>query len=121
MIRIDYTYVSYFLFYPERGILAIYNSIAYVTEDTVLICPQNKSNALLVLYPSSEDTSIYELLYTSYSLIDPPAVDNEYGYQIGLFEELTHLSTEWFYQTYLDPLATDCFPTDRDIWYNPND
>ncbi|RME58156.1 hypothetical protein D6779_07100 [Candidatus Parcubacteria bacterium] len=97
------------LFYPERGILAMYFDMrAGVEDEQVIGCIQEQNSAFLGLWSPEDEMTFVDALKV-FSWFDEQ-------WQFLPLEEVTDMDVATFYETYLDPAAEVCVRTPQALW-----
>jgi len=107
--------LDYHLFYPQKGILAVYTAgLVTVTDEYVLVCPRNESNPLLVLWSPDVEKSFLNDLINHTTLLGH--VDPSELFLFHKIEEVTDIDVVSFYDLYMVSDATACFQIPLDRW-----
>jgi hypothetical protein len=94
------------LYYPDKGIIAIYSSYAKIVKGKILACLE--SGASLRLWSSSG--------YIAFSVAAKQFNWDIEGLPYYRIENVTDLNTETFYKTYSDPNVSPCLKTPAELW-----
>jgi hypothetical protein len=99
------------LFYPDRGIFAIYGpeSTSFV-DGNILGCQMNGTPSRLVLWSPTRKMSFIEAAREFRMNPDEP------GFLILPIEEATAMDVDIFYETYRIPNSDTCIETPRELW-----
>ncbi len=104
----------YDLFYPEKGVLALYVGQATLVNETVVACPAiHVWPGFKFWDPPNGPTSFWEGRASGELFPVNPNDNPETYLSIDLIAGLT---IEEFYEIYLNPEAKECFTSPREYW-----
>jgi len=96
------------LFYPQRGILAMYVSEGRARDKQIQSCPRQEG-AVLWLWSPERQVTLED--------ISPTGVGEAQSYR--RLEDATRMDLETFYQTFKEPNNATCLETAADLWLWP--
>lgn len=103
----DYSLFHLLLYYPNKGITALYEGKFDRLDETYRVCPQGIGPELWLWSPGKV-----------FTLVDNQFIGPDIVRLMRPISEVTDLDLETFYRTYQSP-ETPCFETPRSIWEIP--
>jgi hypothetical protein len=93
-----------YLYYPDKGILAVFGVNGVLLENTIKLCPGNQQSTLLVLWDSNDQKEFVDFTGDTHNLSFLQKEENLRQLFVGIDYDFGKLETQ------------ECFETPKELW-----